>query len=59
MKNIEWSGKIPDCDICKAVPGPYDVKTIFGPWANLCSSCMDAVTDPAGRHIGTKKVPKS
>lgn len=31
---------IPDCDFCRReeekVPGPYDFKTVMGPWAHGC-----------------------
>ena len=59
MKDIEWSGKIPDCDICKEIAGPYDAKTIYGPWANMCYLCMMISTSAEGRDMGTKKLAKS
>lgn len=33
--------EIPDCDFCvmqdvRGIPGPYDFKTVHGPWAHGC-----------------------
>lgn len=39
---VQWTGTIPvECDMCH---GPirktfYDGKTVYGPWAIMCSSC--------------------
>lgn len=36
--------QLPECDFHKqrgvSVPGLYDAKTDFGPWANMCENCM-------------------
>jgi len=31
--------ELPACDLC-GKPAPYDVKTVMGPWGNLCESCF-------------------
>jgi len=32
----------PHCDVCGA-PAHYDSKTIYGPWAYLCTKCYGEV----------------
>lgn len=55
MKIIEWTGKIPNCDFCGEV-GPFDAKTKFGPWANMCKKCLES--NGSRLSIGTEKVSK-
>lgn len=39
-KKIVWVSEMPMCDLCKKIgvskEGKFDVKTVWGPWANLC-----------------------
>lgn len=40
MKDIQWVGELPRCDLCKILSleaeAPYDGPTRGGPWANMC-----------------------
>lgn len=50
MKDINWSGPMPDCDLCvgsTATEGIYDAPTKMGPWANLCEKHMKDYGLPA------------
>lgn len=40
------------CDMCSNLIEEtfFDAKTIYGPWANLCSDCFDLYTE---RKLGT------
>lgn len=41
MKNHTevFVSELPTCDICQSRAAAFDVKTIRGPWGNLCESC--------------------
>ena len=50
--NIIHVNEIPDCDLCsEPTPAPYDVKTIMGPWGNLCEEHFKT----KGVKIGSKR----
>lgn len=57
---MKWTGELPKkCNLCDCdlTSGFFDGKTIFGPWAIMCTECYDdAGTVPAQQYSadGTK-----
>ena len=51
---------IPQCDIHKynlntdGVPAVADGKTVYGPWANMCESCLDSYGIGLGEGKGQR-----
>lgn len=47
MKKVEWTGPLPNCDVCKKPKcGVFNTPTkVLGPcggrWANMCGPCFD------------------
>jgi len=51
----------PICDICKherhvQILARYDGKTIFGPWANMCTECFTSYGIGLGTGLGQKLI---
>jgi hypothetical protein len=52
--------EFPNCDLCnEPTPAPYDVKTVMGPWGNLCEDHFTTKGTKMGskREIIKKKKP--
>jgi hypothetical protein len=49
---------VPPCDICKKdnLPAVYDAPTNIGPWANMCSSCLESNGRTDAATLGTKLI---
>lgn len=46
------------CDNCHCKFGTfmYDAKTVYGPWANLCSDCFNVIGVGLGTGLGQQYI---
>ncbi len=49
---------IPQCDFCKTKKAKYDGKTVFGPWANMCSRCFQEKGMGLGLGLGQELIER-
>lgn len=62
MAETAYVAKLPNCDFCKEQgterAAEYDAKTLFGPWANMCTEhfLLRAASQQLGTGRGQKLV---
>jgi hypothetical protein len=52
---VVLGAEIPQCNFCSE-PGPYDFRTIVGPWANGCEEHWRAYRAEPGLDVGVAQL---